>query len=357
MGDHVYTDKDLYGRHHQPHPSDIKQNRIGDCGFDSTLGSLAQQQPKRIEDAIKYDAHSQSFTVTMYKQGTDGKAEAVPIQIAQSDIKTDIGQGGDTTGYHHSRNDTPIWPAVYEAAYAKISEPPGGDIKAGFQKIEGGGIWPTDAQYMVTGVRGETVMAADIQKMGMDDAYKKIHAALQEHRPVELSTKDENPGASKDGLDNHHVYMLEGVHKDKHGEVLVTLRNPWGTNTGIGEDHDTAKAHVTVKLKDITQGGGLDRIDIGPSASQKPDLTHNPQASMMPTGDRDLDKLFATMHDPVAFGQSLKDLANSSYGQAFKAEGCAQYAELQNQQQQAQPAQQQSQPAPTQAPQGPVMTR
>jgi len=355
VGDYVYTDEDLYGRDHQPQPSDIRQNRIGDCGFDSTLGSLAHQQPKRIEDAIKYDAHSQSFTVTMYKQGPDGKAEAVLVHVAQSDIKADIGEGGDTTGFHHSRHDTPIWPAVYEAAYAKMSEPPGGDIKAGFHRIEGGGIWPTDAQYMVTGIRGETVKAADVQHIGMDDAYKKIHTALKEGHPVALSTKDENPGAAKDGLDNHHVYMLEGIHKDKQGDVQVTLRNPWGTNTGINEGHDTPNAHITVKLKDITEGGGLNRIDIGPSPSQKPDLA-NPQASIVPTGDKDLDHLFATMHDPAAFGQALTDLANSPYGQAFHAEGRAQYAEIQNQQLQTQLTQQQNQPAPAQVQQGPVMS-
>jgi Calpain family cysteine protease len=360
VGNYVYSDKDLYGPSHRPQPSDIRQQNIGDCGFDSTLGSLAGQQPGRIEQAIRYDAKTQDFTVTLYKPGAGGKAEPVHVKVSQADIKMDVADGGNTTGFNHSRSDTPIWPAVYEAAYAKISEPnTKAGIKAGFQKIEGGGIWPTDAQYLVTGIRGETVKAADVQRMGMDDAYKRLHAALQERRPIELSTKGENPGAPKDGLVNHHVYMVEAVYKDKNGVVMVTLRNPWGTNKPVLEGHDKVDARITVKLKDITQGGGLDRIDIGPSPAQKPELVHpNKQhASIAPTGDKSLDKLFAAMRDPAALKQALTDFANSSQGQAIRAESRAQYAELQNQQLQAQPTQQQNQSAPTVAPQGPVMTR
>jgi hypothetical protein len=62
------------------------------------------------------------------------------------------------------------------------------------------------------------------------------------------------------------------------------------------------------------------------------------------------------MNDPAAFKQAMTELSNSSSGEAFRAEGRAQHAELQNQQLQAQLTRQQTQvQAPVQA--GPVMSR
>jgi putative chitinase len=85
-------------------------------------------------------------------------------------------------------------------------------------------------------------------------------------------------------------------------------------------------------------------------------LTQNLDQPGVKTGDPHMDKLLASMNDPAAFKQAMNDLSNSPYGQAFHAEGRAQYAEMQNQQLQAQVAQQQVQPHP-QVQTGPVMAR
>lgn len=69
-----------------------------------------------------------------------------------------------------------------------------------------------------------------------------------------------------------------------------------------------------------------------------------------------VDQLLATMHDPAAFNQAMANLHDSSYGQAFQAEGRAQHAEMQNQQLQQQVAQQQA-PPQQQVQQGPVLSR
>ena len=72
------------------------------------------------------------------------------------------------------------------------------------------------------------------------------------------------------------------------------------------------------------------------------------------TGDRHVDSLIAALNDPVAFKQAMTELTHSPEGEAFRAQGRALHAELQNQQLQQQVIQQQMQ-APPQVRQGPVM--
>ncbi len=86
------------------------------------------------------------------------------------------------------------------------------------------------------------------------------------------------------------------------------------------------------------------------SSLQKPE-----NAPGVNTGSPHMDKLMASVNDPAAFKQAMTDLSNSPTGQAFHAQGRAQYAEMQNQQLQAQVAQQHAQPQQVQT--GPVMTR
>ena len=67
-----------------------------------------------------------------------------------------------------------------------------------------------------------------------------------------------------------------------------------------------------------------------------------------------MDRLLASLNDPKAMDRALSSLAQSPEGQAFHAQGQAQYQEMEAQQ--AQQAQVQQQQAP-QAPTGPVMVR
>jgi hypothetical protein len=168
-------------------------------------------------------------------------------------------------------------------------------------------------------------------------------------------------GLVKGDQNSGHAYMLEGVSKDPAGNVMLTLRNPWGNNYDPSQGVSSADPHVTVNLKDIIKNGHLESIDIGPAALQKlqkPQDDPKKQADNLrvQTGDPHIDKLFATMHDPAALKQAMTELANSPHGEALRNATRAQPAELQNQPSQApstQPQIQAQAPAST----GPVMTR
>ncbi|WP_139382680.1 hypothetical protein [Luteibacter sp. 22Crub2.1] len=162
-----------------------------------------------------------------------------------------------------------------------------------------------------------------------------------------------------------HVYMVEGVSKDAQGNVAMSLRNPWGHNHAPGMGIDSLSPTVQVDLKTVLDNGHLDDLEIGPKARQRTQdhaqgqpahadpKQAPPQAS---TGDVAMDRLLASMNDPAAMGQALTALAQSPDGQAFHAQGQAQFQAIEAQQaqvaQQAQAAQQQ---APVQT--GPVMVR
>ena len=65
---------------------------------------------------------------------------------------------------------------------------------------------------------------------------------------------------TQDGLVDNHVYVVHSMVKNGL-DWNVTLRNPWGTNTGVGEGKDTASATMTVSLKLLVDTGGLESFD------------------------------------------------------------------------------------------------
>ncbi|MEH6420947.1 C2 family cysteine protease [Pseudomonas sp. CGJS7] len=351
-----FTDKTLYGPSGHPRSSDIEQNSLGDCYFVSPLGSLAQQQPQRLENAIKYNADKGTFTVTLYKEESPGifrdkVTKPVQIEVTQGEIEGNLTRRGGSTVDGRPGQNGPIWPAVMETAYAKMHDRnPKDGLQEGYDKTAHGG-WPADALFSLTGVHGKTLDAGDFDDMGMEKAYKTLDTALKENRPVTLATKSEDThwfraDAPQDGLVDRHAFMVERVYKNESGDVMLQVRNPWGHNQRVGEGHDTPNASISVKLKDIVDGGGLNKIDIGPSPAQQPKL----KVASAETGDRHLDSMLASLDDPAAMKQSMRDLAASPDGRQFAASGREQ---AQQQTQTAAAPQQEEAPAPTRS--GPSM--
>jgi hypothetical protein len=62
-----YTNQQLYGANGEPQIVDIKQDELNDCYLVSSMGALAEQQPDRIRDAIRYEPdHNISDTNIIY---------------------------------------------------------------------------------------------------------------------------------------------------------------------------------------------------------------------------------------------------------------------------------------------------
>lgn len=376
MGDPTLTDADLYGPSGRPEASDIHQRGLGDCYFLAPLGSLAHQQPGRLQDAIKYDPTSQNFDVTLYQHGHGGflglqsEAKPVHVQVSQADVRGDI-RLSNTLIESHGAKHSPIWPAVMEAAYADLAKPKNESVDDGLNRIGHGG-YPKSAMYALTGETSARLSGHEAKGLPLDQVYDRIQGALAEGRPVLLNTNFV-PTVPHDGLiqgdrGSGHAYMVEGIRKDDMGNVEVTARNPWGMNLSHGGGVESADPLVKVDLKTVLNNGHVDDLEFGPKPpvrtqdkEAKPEQGHDPAAkepsAAVRTGDPAMDRLLASLNDPQAMGQALTALAQSPDGQAFRAEGQAQYQAMEAQQVQAQAAQQAQIPPPQQAVSGPVMTR
>lgn len=374
MSNPVYTDKDLYDASGKPHGSDIAQGALGDCYFIAPLGSLASQQPQTIQRAIHYDAKDQTFGVTLYREGAHHKPEPVTIKVTQADVQGDRAVGVDSNGYWTKSQPAPLWPGVMESAYAKFNaEYANEPIKDELRHIGKGG-YASNTIYALTGQHDTTVQASALHDQ--HKAYSELHQALSDGRSMLLNT---NPmkNMPHDGLvkgdwnvadpskSSGHAYMVEKVYKDAQGEVMLTVRNPWGRNdvptTGVNSLNPTTE----IKLKEVISNGHLQSIDIGPEPAYQLERTPirdyeqpRSKASLAETltGDHHIDSMIAALNDPVAFKQAMINLTNSPEGEAFRAEGRAMHAEMRSQQLQQQLNLQQTQ-AQTPVQQVPVMGR
>ncbi len=239
-GQHRWTDKDLYP--HDPSAADVKQDSVGDCYLDATMGAIANANPQWIKDRIQFDDQTGTFDVTLW----DGQ-EWKHIGVTQADIDTDIKHNG-ASWLDNGRPDAALWPTVLESAYAKLKYPDrdladalGNDVGIG----QGG--YAKDALEALTGNRGTVINPENVwfTNQHIDQA---ISGALADHQPVTISTTPE--GAP---LAQSHVYVVEGI-SGTGSDAMVTLRNPWETNTGT--PIDTPDALVTVRLGDLI-GSGL----------------------------------------------------------------------------------------------------
>lgn len=265
-----FSDKNLYGPS-GPSANDIKQDAFGDCYFVATLGAVAQQNPKIIRDAIYYEPNSQQFRVRLY----DLKGQVKYIWVTQAELQDNVNrQGGsyvDNTGKYER-----TWPAVIETAYAKLfdSNPKDG-LGEGYQKIISGG-WPSDAMMAIIGNAGTQVTYHYYLLLGTYGSVAllgaKVATSLQQHKSVTLWSVPEVDSRSlwqrlsgapipQDGLVDNHVYTVVSMAQNGT-DWKVTVRNPWGTNMGVGEGQDTKSATLTISLRSLVATGGLKAFQV-----------------------------------------------------------------------------------------------
>lgn len=315
-----YTAADLYGADGRPHATDIRQDNIYNCYFLAPMGALGEQQPDRIRDAVRYNPETGDFTVRLYRppsaqerqQGQSGPVEE-SITISQDDIRLNLRrQGGGTADNNHERNG-PLWPTVIEAGFAELygRDAQGRvDLGRGYRTIGdpagGGGLG--DGTYALTGESGRSLQITNpdappmrptgpnhvarsepppyqAQRQGarvsLDAAHAEVEQALADNRPVSLATQGRDV---RDGLEESHAYMVTGITRDPHtNETLVTLRNPYGTNTRaqegnqhVGTGWSASNPEITVNLNRLVRDGSFGEFNIGPAPrvqSQQPDAT------------------------------------------------------------------------------------
>lgn len=283
-----------------PSANDVHQSGIGDCYFDASMAAVAYAQPDLIKKDISYDPKTGNFTVQVYDY-PDGRnwtgaqhGDTSPwptsnqhitpkvVTVTQDDIRQNLAvTGASGLDDSYTGNKGYIWPAVMESAVAKMTEDDYGSRPDPHHPGYTYDSWYHTTNPVEAGMR---IMQDGSSDQGMAvvsghtgtyapptlDSYGSIASALANHQPVTMGTTAA-PGGDRefqDKLAHDHEYTVEGISKDANGNVALTVRNPWGTNSGIPGTQGTTNGVVTVDLATVLGDGVVGNFDIGPTASE-----------------------------------------------------------------------------------------
>lgn len=202
---------ELYGNRTLPaailamiRPEAIRQGKLGDCWFLSSLAVVANDYPFLIPSYITVNPDG-SYLVRF--PGNPSQ----PIHVEPLDAS--YPGGVQPTSYGR-------WPEVLERAVAKVYPNEirnGGPVALAIKVLTGidtvtWALYPTSAAPQLTpSGLGETVVKA-----------------LDTNFPILISTKNGDPSQSAPFL-NNHAYSVVGYERpDTENGARVTLRNPWG---------------------------------------------------------------------------------------------------------------------------------
>lgn len=303
-----YTEADLYGPNGRPHASDIDQDKLFDCYLLAPMGAIAEKQPERINDAIRYNPDTQDFTVTLYRppnaaERAQGQTDPIreSIVVSQEDIQKNIKKDGGGTVDNNGDRSGPLWPTLIEAGFAEMygRDSKGKiDLDKGYRMLGdhtlGGAL--SDGTYALTGESGRNIQIKDPgapklistgsdhvvpkvpppyrtpargAKLDLDAAFAEVEQALASGRPVSMSTQGRDV---QDGLEEGHAYMVVGASRDpQNNDALLKLRNPYGNNDRAGEGNrnvgagwNTSDPEITVRLGTLVKAGSFGEFNIGP---------------------------------------------------------------------------------------------
>jgi hypothetical protein len=252
------------------------------------MGAIAEQQPDRIKNAITFDPKSGNFGVTVY--GANG--QETKVLVSQADIANNLSRGGGSSLDDNAGRTTPVWPAVIEAAVAKSRDTNHADgLDQGYRALT---MWPSDAMRAITGQNATNISAAQAANIGEDRLHDRLTHALASDRPVTLTTNSvETVPNAQDGLVDNHVYMVERAYKDKSGNLMLDLRNPWAQNNDSEQPNSNSPV-VSVSYDHLVANGGLNQLTIGPAPrnqraglgpeASETQLASSPNIGPAPTG-------------------------------------------------------------------------
>ncbi|MGC4121343.1 MAG: C2 family cysteine protease [Myxococcales bacterium] len=193
---------------------DVMQGQIGDCYFVGAISSVAHEDPKAIENAIK-DNGDGSYTVRFFSKGVDGKMKPNYVRV-DGDIPA--GWSGNST-YAKSRDSKELWVTLLEKAYASW--------KGGYEKIGNGG-YPTEVMTAITGNSSSYYATKSNTK---DQLFELIQLGSEMKTPMTALTYGEDMKDMYNGTGVYawHNYSVLGASVE-NGVKYVQLRNPWGSS-------------------------------------------------------------------------------------------------------------------------------
>ncbi len=304
-----FTEEDFFGPSGRPHASDVRQDKLQNCYFLAPIGAMAEQQPDRIRDAIRFDPETGDFTVRLYRppnatERQAGQTDPVEtfITVSQDDLRRNIRREGGSTVDNNRDGSGALWPAILEAGFVELY---GRDAQGrvnlpkAYDRIQadanGGSL--SDGMYALTGDAGRNIQIPTPDgrkpvnqspdhvdrpepapfkapslgyKLSVEAAHTRVEQALAAGQPVSLATQGRDVN---DGLQESHAYMVMGISRDAAtGDTLLRLRNTFGDNKKtkegnhhIGGEWNDSNPEIVKSLNDIVRKGSFGEFNIGPA--------------------------------------------------------------------------------------------
>lgn len=202
---------------------DIKQGKIGNCYFMSTIAALCEF-PGLISKIFLTKEYNPNgiYKVVLF---IDGEFQIVYLDDYFPCIK------GTNIPYFAKPNSFELWALLLEKAWAKIN--------GGYANIISG--FPCDVFRTFTGFPCETI---NHKEENIDRVWGIISTVDNNYGLICTSTKDDKE-IEKTGLVSAHTYTLidtEEIEDDKKRLIrLCKLRNPWGSSDWNGDWCESSK--------------------------------------------------------------------------------------------------------------------
>jgi hypothetical protein len=227
---YAQVEGELYGKG-GPKLSNIRQGGLGDCYFLAAIGSVVAEDPKLIKDAIR-DNKDGTYSFRFYADGPLGSLQPVWVTV-DKDLPVDSkGRLAYAKGVDSDDDGKlELWVPLMEKAYAKFKDKygPEDDID-GYADIGRGGSCRKAIETL-------TGQSARYEKLPASDAQlQALLSGADSGAQVVVNTKSKG----SDGWVGNHAYTVVGTF-EQNGEVMVTLRNPWGTTEPDAADKGTSK--------------------------------------------------------------------------------------------------------------------
>lgn len=248
-------DGELFGAS-GPSEADITQGGLGDCFFLASLAAVVADDPRAVQEAIRSNADG-TYSVRFHKD--DGKAVWITVD---GDLPVDQkGNLAYASGANSDGDDKlELWVPIMEKAYASFKDQYGRDDGIdGYKDLDRGG----SASAAMLALTGKS--ARYVSTPSSDSALEGLLFAANDGAKVVVSTKRD----ANEGWVQRHAYTVLGTY-EKEGQMMVRLRNPWGStepDEALADGQDDGVFDVALDdLKDQIKGVHTD-------APEKPRLS------------------------------------------------------------------------------------
>ena len=208
-------------------PDDIKQGRLGDCYFLSSLSVLAAKAP-RIERLFCSSPAAEALGATVVRLN-DGKWRPLAL-----DWFFPCAKKSGAPMFSRNKGSAELWVLLLEKAFAKMR---------GTYWAIGDGGQPGDALFALTGSPSKVFAVKDTQEEKlwhvMDKAHNVQHFLVV--ASIDPQAKADEKAWKQQGLEPGHAYgVLRALAaKALGGRRVVQIRNPWANEKEwVGEFAD-----------------------------------------------------------------------------------------------------------------------